>query len=339
MSIDTETSPVSDTEGQPADTPVAASTPAAEPISAPDSDAKDAPKSLLDVVKNVVDPKTEAPEAPSAAEPEKEGEGQPDGEEQEPSPEDDAKLPFGKHPRWQQVMKQRNDARAEVTQTRAELDRLKGPAEQYASIETFMQANDLQPTEVVELFQIGALMKGDPDEALKRIMPYVDSLLEATGRKLPEDIRQDVEEGRITEERASELSRQRAAAALAEARASTAEQRVEQVQQSTTAQKIGAAMMDWESRAKQKDPDFSAKEQFVADRSRALVQAEGAPRTPEQAVALAERAYAEVTAAMRKNLPPKPAIRQPTTSAPSGTEAAAPKSMRDAIARALTTAS
>lgn len=330
-----ETSPVS---ANPADTaPVEGAAPAgdvAEGSSPSTPDVKEAPKTLLDVVKNAVaDPKE--PEGPSAEEAAKTPGEAPEGEAPADADEDFSKEPFGRHPRFKKLLEDRNRLRDENKGYGEKIAALEGPAQQYAHIEQFMQSNGLAPAEVIELFKVGALIKTDPFAAEEILLGKLMELQTVTGRILPQDLREDVEQGRITEDRARELS-------AARAKATFTGQRIEAVTAETTKReerrtadglsaRIQAAGDEWEVGKKAKDPSYAAKAESIKDRALVLIATKGAPRTPEEAVAILEQAHKDVTERMRAALPAKPAIqRSPSASSP--VEATpAPKTLREAI--------
>jgi hypothetical protein len=90
----------------------------------------DSPKpTLLDVVKAVVEPKAEEPEAVAAPDAESKVAESPVVEA--PLTDDQLKeLPFHRHPRFKQVVKERSSALSQVSEFQAEVERLKGPAAQ-----------------------------------------------------------------------------------------------------------------------------------------------------------------------------------------------------------------
>jgi hypothetical protein len=108
----------------------------AKPAESSPADEKDAkPRSLADVVRDVVEPKT-APEetsAPGGEQGKTEGEAAeaPKGDEAKQEPEDDSKLPFHTHPRFQQLIHERNE--------------LKPQANRSGKSQTFMEFHGLCP--------------------------------------------------------------------------------------------------------------------------------------------------------------------------------------------------
>lgn len=323
MSVqDTSVSPVEDENTEAAGSPGVEGSDATAGSSP--QDAKPEP-SLLDVVKSAVTPAEAEAEGPSSPEAEKVG--QAAGTDVQSDEEvDDEKVNPGlhKHPRFRAVLTQRNELREQITA-------LQGPAQQYERIESFMQHNGLTNQHVVELFRVGALMRTDPDQAYEAVADALVELGKLTGRSLPEDLREDVEYGRITEERAAELSRTRARAERAETARETDGQRAEAQAVSQSVGQIRNSVKDWETRTRAADPDFKAKERLIADRVTALATTNGKPRSPDDAVKLIDQAHREITAELKAALGPRREIARSPAPSPSGSAAAAPKTLREAI--------
>lgn len=339
---DTEASPATETE-----TPALASaeTQDSAAIAAPDANAdpspadeKQAPKSLLDVLQDAVKP--EAPEDTSPPDPTKSEAGKEnEGELPELTDEELAKLPFGKHPRFKELTKQRGEFKAQAEELTARVEELTAPAEQFRSIDTFLRSNEIVPDEFVRLMKIGALVKQDPEEARKEVLQVLFELDDMTGRRLPDALKADVEEGRITEERAFELSQAQAAAARERERRTAVEERV-QTTSSEDAQarhltSLGDAVAAWETRLGSTDPNFAEKAPFVADRVKLLNTTQGLPKTPEEAVQRAQTAYQEVSQQLARALPKRPEIKRSPESGSSSSAAPAPKTLFEAISRAV----
>jgi hypothetical protein len=297
-----------------------------------DEDANQ-PADLLSVVKSAVEP-APGPAESSAAEGE-EGKSEAEAEEgadkakSEEDAEDDSKLPFHNHPRWKEVVAERNELRPD--------------AERYRNIAGFMEANSLTGEEVADGFDIMAKLKsGDPEQlsaALEWLEPRVNFLREQLGLTLPEDLRDKVEAGLIDEDTAKEVARTRATSTLASERLKareTADSEAEAARQrAATAQAMATAVEGWEQRIRTTDPDYARKAELVETTCRAIVQREGkAPTTPEEAVALADRALAEVNRQFTAALPPPRAVK-PTPQGSSTPTVAEPKTLREAIAAAV----
>lgn len=343
MNLDNpEASPATETliETGPAPAETQDQAPAATGVTAdpPSADEKPA-KSLLDVVSDAVKPEPEAAEGTSASEG---AESEPTGakdESTELSEEELAKLPFGKHPRFKQVIGERNEARQRVQELEAKASDLEGPAEQFRRIDAFLVDSRIENDEFVRLMKVGRLIKNDPEAALKELYQVVGEVREAIGDVLPQDLRQEIEEGRITEDRARELSRTRAAQARATEAAERAEAERRRGEETTQAQRqetlLVNAIVAWEAEIKGSDPDYARKEKFVADRVSALNAQLGMPKSPAEAVERAQLAHREVTEHLRSLLPKKPELKPTPPSGSSRSTAPAPRSLRDAVEGAL----
>jgi hypothetical protein len=324
------TQPVQDANQISADTSAAGDTSAASPDAAP--------KSLLDVVKDVVDVsgakeddkdslnlgKTDnsATDAKSiAANPVDDGVQLPQDEA------DDAKLPFHKHPRFQQVIQERSAFRREI-------DLLKPDADEWKAVKTYMDTNSLSADEVAEGFKIMAAMKSDPIRAKDMLSVYWNRLEDFTGGRLPDDLQQKVNDGEVSDDVASELARRRNEADfLRQQQAYSAMQAQEQfaMQQQATAQNVMRdVVVNWESGIKTRDADYAVKSPFIVDKVKSMMMVHQ-PRTPQEAIALVEQAYSEVNSSLRRITP----SRQPAMTVKSETSSAnvtpAPKSLQDAI--------
>lgn len=339
----TAASPAAEQETE-TDTEVASATEAkateptdAKPADSSDADKTDAneqPENLLDVVKSAVEPKKEAEESSTSGDSQEEDEAKAKGEgEEKPEAkaeaEDDSKLPFHSHPRFQELIRERNE--------------LREPAANFNRITGFMQEHGLGSDEVAEGFEIMALLKSGDREKLSQARDWFASRLgaldETLGAVLPADLQDRVDNGLIDEETAGELAKARAAEKIREGRDQKEAERTEQQRQDearrNSATKMANAVEGWETRIKGSDPDYSKKADMVMRTCRAMMAEEGKQPTNEaEAVALAERAYAKVNEDL-KSLLPKPKQVIPAPTGQSATATAAPTSLRGAIEAAV----
>lgn len=338
---ETETPPVSEPDVTEASSPG----PEVSTETATPTDVIEAKPALLDVVRDAVEPKepAEAAEAPSASDAEKPETPEEDGDAapaEEPDNFDG--LPFGRHPRFQKVLKQLDSFKTKASELEARTEELKGPAAQYASIERFMQANEISNEEMVNLFKLGALTKSDPEKALEELQPLLTDLYSRTGRILPEDLRTEVEDGKITEARARELAQARAGRSESDRRAAAATERAEKVETTTAANRqqeaFQAALVDWESATRGKDPDFDAKQDRIADRCRSIIAEKGDPKTPDEMKAILKQAHKDVTEWIRTVAPPRAEVTPTRGGTSSTTTTAQPKSLLDAVSIAASQA-
>lgn len=231
---------------------------------------------------------------------------------------DESDVPFHKHPRWQEMKRER--------------DTYKAGHEQYEQIQTFISSNRLAPEEVASGFEIMALMRSNPELALQKIAPLVESLERVLGRKLPSDLNQRVEDGVIDQETAAETARLRIANDRATADAEAARVATQQTAMQTHVQGIQAAVATVEQGFQTTDPDYARKQPFVLDRVRALI-IEKKPRNSEEATEIVRQAHREVTDNLKPML-----VRKQVITPNSGDTAAAsrpePKTLLEAVRNA-----
>lgn len=291
---------------------------------------------LLAVIENAIDPQTdtesqsedevkdgsqeEQSEAETKAE---ESSEEPKSSEESSNEEEEAKLPpFHNHPRFKQVTKERKEALEQ-------LELAKKDQEEYQKITGFLSKNNLSADEAAQGFQIMALMKSNPGEALKALEPYMSQLQTATGQVLPDDIREKVEQGYMDEDIGKDLS-------VAKAENERLKKQLESFgqQQQAEAQKqnfnsLANAVTEWETKTAQTDPDYKLIENEVNDRVRVMVMEKGQPQTNEQAISIAEEAYKEVKG--RHGSRSKNPIKATQGGKLGGTPMPEPKSLTDVI--------
>lgn len=312
--------PAADNLSTPATPDVADAKQDSTPISsgAGDQDANKKPTSLLDAVKRAVNKPADAgsstvetngksADADSSPAPSLDDKGQ-----DKAKVEADQKLPFHNHPRWKEVVTERDAYRSD--------------AGEYRKITTYMSQNGLTPEEVTEGFQIMALMKTNPAEAHKKISEYKAHLDPYVGEKLPEDIAKRVEEGYIDEESAKQLASYKAAEQLQQQR----QQHAMNLHAEQARNGIHAAVVNWEQQMKVKDPDWSAKQELVTDQVKLMLASER-PSTPEEALALVERAHSITRERLSRFAPQRRPVNSVSSSTSSANAAPVPKSLLEAV--------
>lgn len=316
---------------------------AADTPTAPEGDA---PKSLLDVVQSVVKVKDEAPPAEETAQEEETLEAgeqteepveEPKATEGDPAqPEDDSKLPFHKHPRFKEVIRQKNEAQGKVATFEREIEALKPAAERFNAISDYMVQNDLNVDEVNQGFEIMAALKHDPARAIQLLQPHIQYLRQFSGEVLPEDIQRQVDEGEISEPAARRLVQAETQRSFEQHRREQEASRYQQTEQQRYAQANHQAMFhtvsQWEAQTKKSDPDFAAKEAAILK----FVRAENAlnpPHTPADALANAKSAYDQVNAMFKVARPQTEARPVPSAASRVGAKPE-PKSMLEVVQNA-----
>ena len=305
----------------------------ATPASSPAIEKQDAkePEDLLSAVRNAVEPSSGEAGSASGSASEVSGgsasatdKGTGDGSAVS-AEEDDSKLPFHNHPRWKQVIQER--------------DTYKGAATQLNEVLHFMAQNNLSTQEVERGMEIMALMKNNPLAALEALRPHYDGLRQFAGEALPEDISKKVQEGFIDRQTAVELAKHRNQAAFLaqqqQAQQAQQGQYLQAQQQRQHIESIASTVNSWEAGIKSRDPDYQHKSALVGDRVRVLL-TQYQPRNPQEAVALAEKAYADVNASLGSLSPRRQPMRSIASSASSASNATrAPRSLFEAAQMAL----
>lgn len=254
-----------------------------------------------------------------------------EGEGVKHDPKDDDKLPFHKHPRWQEVKGQNKTLTDRVKE-------LEPAAAEFGKINDFMKTHSLTHEEVGEGFIIMAMIKNADPRALQKLDEYRDKMAAVLGEKIPEDIQAKIDSGEITESAGKELSKARAsnarltADATRRTEADTKRQNDEKA--ANTRRDYQSAVTAWETEAKKTDPDFAKKEAAIARYSHALMQERGFPKSREEALKLVKDAYAEVNRDFASALPAKQPV-QHVPSSPSSTGVKTrPASLADAVRQA-----
>lgn len=256
----------------------------AEPANSSDATpGVEAESELLDVVRNVVEPKEEQPEAPASQAESGEVE-DPSGEEPKEEPEDFSDVPFGKHPRFKQLLQERNTFKAD--------------AQNYRNVQNFIDQHGLAAEEAADGLMIMGLMKTDPAEAWKRMKPMVQNLLVAAGEVLPDDLKAMVQRGEIAPTAALEVSRSRAAVQATQVQRQFEQQRSEQRQVQDAQMTLVTTANSWAADRLRADPNFEAQQEAFMDKVYAFQRREGVPNTPAGVTDQLNRAYREFKAAV-----------------------------------------
>lgn len=293
---------------------------------AADVKGKSEPESMLEAVKAALS-KDKAPEASPASADGRGKDGEEAAEGEDPAGEDlpdevtDEEL-RGYHSRTRRRIRKLLDKNRELA---GQIEGLSEKAQRFDGITAFVENARLTTEEVNAGFEIMRLMKHDPEKALNALVPYVLELQRITGATLSDDLRQAVEQGMITEDAARELSRHRSRESLAQAEARRAseaaarqsEERRRADEAAELTDTVASAISEWENTVLAKDPDREAKHPLVESEIERLIlkaKAEGKlPRTAQEAVAMAEKAYAEVNKRVRLFAPKPREIRTVTS--------------------------
>lgn len=284
---------------------------------------------LLSVVQSVVEKSAQAQEteSPSDSPTDTQPEIEPEASESAQD-EDYSKLPFNKHPRFRELVREKNTYKAQAVEYEAD-------AKQYRDIQAFMQGAGLTAEEVAEGLALMAQMKsGDPTKAYEALTQKVETLALAAGKKLPADLETRIEQGYVDRETAEQLYREQLDAKRAAALAQNQLQQRSQQDAQAQVVSIANAVQAWEQATKGTDPDFAIKVDLVKDRVRAHVATHGMPRTPDEAVKVTKEAYQSVTDVLRRAQGPKQPMRPAVGGKVNGSAAPEPRSLLDVIRQA-----
>lgn len=278
-------------------------------------------KTILSVVRDAVQPAKDVAD-PSTAET---SDHQTDDKSTaEPDNEDFADVPFHQHPRFRELIAQRNDLRA--------------PAESYRKIESFLTENAVKPEEASEALQWVALMKSDPAKAWEQIKPTIQGLLLTIGEVLPPDIRAQVASGQLSADVAKALAKERAKATIAQGQMSFREQQAAAQRQQTEAHAaaekqaaVTAAARAWDASTRGSDPDFAKKERRLKSEVLLLQREEGVPDTPEGVKAQLNKALKAVNDELTASRPRRPGMKPVTGGSVSGSPRAQPTSILEIV--------
>lgn len=293
----------------------------ADPSAAQDQGEKG---SLLDVVRDVVAKRPAAPPAETS-----DGQDKKLAAQTDPTKRDDdnfTDVPFHKHPRFQELVAQRNEFKKDATR--------------YQHLTNFLDENAVSNEEAARALNLAALMKRDPAEAWKELKPLVQDLLLRTGDILPTDLRQQVAAGQLTKDAAVMVARERAKATQLQGRADFDQQvaaRRQQNEAATREQEAATArrnaVAEWESakRGPKGDPDFDKHYEDIEKELLWLHRRDGPAKDPAGVQKQLETAYKAVKARFAAAQPRRPGINPVTGGRVAGNPRTEPKTMLDVV--------
>lgn len=193
----------------------------------------------------------------------------------------------------------------------AETEAVKGKAENFDQVVGFMQKSNLTSDDVNNGFEIMAAIKNDPQRALEMLTPVIRSLMDMTGNVMPQDLKERVEAGEISEADAMELARSRAGAKLSKEREEAqAEQRKREEAQRARQTQTQTALTSaeaWSAEKRKVDPDWDKKHPKVAEKIELRVHRDGMPKSETEMRQWLDDALKQVNDEIKAFLPtPKP---------------------------------
>ena len=286
-------------------------------------DAKEDKRTLLSVVQDVLKKDENSEESSTSDGGKKAGDdstadGKKDGDKPDAKgADDDARLPFHNHPRWQQIVAENRDLKEDATVGK--------------SVRSYQEGSGISNDEFKDLLNAGYLGKTDPEKAIPVVEAYLEKLKAATGDKLPDDLSQKVKDGYMDETTAREVSKERAKAAQATARANAAESKTEANNARAATQEVVGAVNTWEQQQIAKDPDYAKKKELVHTFVRDDFTRNGRPATKEDAIKVPEAALKKATQILGGVASPKPTPKMPSSKTGKTGVTTQPKTLREAV--------
>ncbi len=305
---------------------------------------------LLDLSKSDVTAKAGADKQETDQSEQDNGERKPadtdDGQDKDDAEDDETSLVISPKEFQRMNSKTRRKVR-ELQERAAMLPQLEEPARAAESLNTYLRDNNIDNQSFTTLLGVGAaLQRGDFQEFLEAVAPFVHLAQEQLGIILPADLQAQVNAGHITHDGARDVQRQRLELHKRN------EELSRRVQQEThhrqerdrefheqNATTIASAVTTWENSVKAADPDYAQKAAAMKDITRALIAERGVPTNPQEAVQMAQEAYKRVNN-FAKQFTPQP---RPTAQVPSGIRAnsgrtAEPRTLEEAVIQGLRSA-
>jgi len=300
-------------------------------------------ESTFDVIKKAVELDAEENDDSSEEdkEPEKNEDESTDKKEDESELEDNSTEEEISDDELKKLMKPKTRKRFEQLQTKyretkESLEKYEQKAQSFDKFNTFLETNQISRDEANTLFDIGALMKKDPSRALEAITPYYNQLLQLTGNVMPNDLKQQVDQGYITEQAALDLSKQKAQNdhfRHMEIQREQQRQQESQRQQQELNSNIQSSLANLEKSWQTSDPDYKLKSTRIQERVKLMwydASRKGQmPRSVDEAVRMAETAKKDVERELRQFQPRRPI--NPVEGGGSNTARPEPKTTLDVI--------
>jgi hypothetical protein len=206
-------------------------------------------------------------------------------------------VPFNKHPRFQHLIRERDSYRED--------------AGRYRNVQRFLHDTGLTDAEAADGLQIMALAKVNPQQCWEQIKPWVQDLLVAAGEVLPDDLRQRVQNGELTQEAAKEISVARAKASSFERQRAFDQRRQQDQRHSELQSSRQSAAQEWEDHRRARDPNFDAKLPHLQREVVFLQRTEGMPDTPQGVKEQLAKAYRRVNEQFKTAVSPTPQPKKP----------------------------
>lgn len=242
-------------------------------------------------------------------------------------------LPFHDHPRWKEVTKERDNAKAKIAELEPKVKDWEPFIQEWAHHQNFIKEHSIPTDDVNLVMNFLAMRQQDPSKAREMLKPLWESLAQFDPGAIPADLQEEMKAGGLSEARAREIAQLRAKASGLTQRSQLTEQ-----QQARRAQEsMVSALTSWDTAQRRTNPDFKPKINGSKDglyemtaKGYAFLQQTRNPRNPQDVIKLVEQAYEEAKAFFAV---PKVAVRPAVTSKNSSTSTIKqPKTIREVVA-------
>lgn len=238
----------------------------------------------------------------------------------------DKKLPFHKHPRFVEVIKQHKDATEKLKQADLTLKAVKPEVDFSRMHNQFISQNGIEPSAVNDVMNALARVNTDPVKARALLKPYWDLVDGVGSSTLPVDLQTRVTEGELTEKAAQEIAGLRGNRELEERR----QRHLQIMAQRNQAQSVDRFINDLDSNKLNTDPSYKPKDSENApDGLRELTHANfiylqsiRPPASMQDIAKNFDEAYTKAVAILKprvnngKRLAPKPTLSSTRSSTP-----------------------
>lgn len=289
------------------------------PAATSEAEQKGAEPTLLDAVQAALKPVEPSPSSEEGSDPSDPAPAAaaPKGAEAEQLPEDVSEDELKSYtPKTQRRIRQLLDERGTL---RGETQRLTEQLKAYEPIAQVVEAGRLDMQEVQNTLQIATLIKTDPFKALEVLRPLTDKLAEITGEVLPNDLKERVRLGYISEKDARDLAQSRSRAAHSSHTLQQERERQEQDRRQQAAQTfvndLAVSANEWEAAKKASDPDYALKQSRVMERLKLAVYEQGLPKTKADVGKMLDGIHADVTKEMKALIPQRKPVTHVTGAA------------------------
>lgn len=245
---------------------------------------------------------------------------------------EDKDLEFHQHPRFQELVKEKNDVKAEN-------ETLRGHAARAQALDSFLTTNAIQAQELTQALEYLRLRRSDPAKAYELVRQDYEALAGYVGERLPADLEAEVASGVMPAERAKELAKMRAASTHAQWQNQSFTQQ-QQMQRETM---IQGSIDQWARSRMSQDPDFRPKQDPAAvdgkweyvDHLLRSVRQQKPPQTAQEAIQQVEQVYAQANKLFTSLRGTPAAVKRPLKSANSGTGTNAVVKTAEDVTRAI----